>query len=273
MVETPSLPLNQFETALAAARLADLQKTIRTDDGREFALTPKNFDLRDISDPARLDPHPAAAVTVDEKQALIDYVNRFGEPGTILVADVDAGEVSAKIDYHLPGDGDVVSGARKHAATLKLRPSEEFSRWNDFEGELRPQAEFARFLEENAVDIVDPDSATMIEIARDLEASQGMKFRSKVNLTTGDRTFHYENETRVENNLVIPKKFIIEIPLYAGEEPRALECLFRFSIGGGGLLCGFEWRRVEHLKLAHFREIAYAVAEGTGKPVYLGRLK
>ncbi|WP_262983356.1 amine dehydrogenase large subunit [Paracoccus mutanolyticus] len=49
-----------------------------------------------------------------------------------------------------------------------MRPSEEFSRWDEMEGKIHPQAEFARFLEENSVDIGFPEAGTMIEISRDL---------------------------------------------------------------------------------------------------------
>lgn len=264
---------NLFETALAAAAAARFGDTLKTADGREFALAPAGFAVKDVSDPAILPAHPAARVTLDERQALADYVNRFGEPGTILVADVDTGTVRAVIDYHLASDGAAVrTGARLHVADLVLRSSEEFTRWDGVEGEHHPQAEFARFLEENAVNIIEPEAARMIEIAHDLSASEGVKFSSKVDLRNGNRRFHYENETKVDGDIVIPSRFTLHIPLYEGEPPIDLEALFRYRVTPGGLLIGFEWRRVEYLKLAHFRQIAFAVAEATGRPVFLGRV-
>ncbi|AWX93891.1 hypothetical protein DPM13_15070 [Paracoccus mutanolyticus] len=45
------------------------------------------------------------------------------------------------------------------------------SRWDEMEAKIHPQAEFARFLEENSVDIGFPEAGTMIEISR--TASRG----------------------------------------------------------------------------------------------------
>ena len=265
---------NMFKTALAAAHAAKFNEALKTDDGRQFLLTPSGFGVKEITDPAWLDPHPSAAVVVDEKAALTDYVVRFREPGTVLFADVDCGAIKAVIDYHLAsGFVDVKTGAARHSATLVLRKSEEFARWDEFEGDLHSQAEFARFLEENAVDILFPDQATMIEIARDLSATEGVKFASKVDLQNGNRRFHYENETKVDGDIAVPSRFTVNIPLYAGEEPIELEALFRYRVAPAGLMLGFEWRRVEYLKLAHFKQIAFAVAEATGAPVFLGRWK
>ena len=265
---------NFFKTALAAAQAARFDETLKTLGGREYALVPDGFKMQDVTDSRWLQPYPAAAIIVDEREALAAYVNRFAEPGTILVADVDAGVVAALIDYHLePQEMGAATGPRLHTAELRLRPSEEFARWDGFEGELHPQAEFARFLEENACDILHPESATMIEIAHDLSAMEGVKFASKVDLRNGNRRFHYENETKVDGDIVIPARFTLNIPLYAGEAPIALEALFRYRVAGSGLVLGFEWRRVEYLKLSHFKQIAFAVAESTGRPVYLGRMK
>ena len=263
---------NLWETALAAAAAAQHTKVFDTQGGQQKVLLPNGFDLRDVTDPARLATHAEAAIVVDDKQALADYVNRFREPGTALFADVDSSEIVAALDYHLPSDGkDVASGARKHRATLKLRESEEFQRWNAFEGELHDQAEFADFLEENAVDIADPDPATMIEIAREFSATVGAKFDGKVDLSSGDRRFRYETETRVEDTIRVPKQFVVQIPIWCGEEAEPLVAAFRYRVAAGGLKLGFEWRRVEYRRLARFRAIAVAVAEATGAPVFMGR--
>lgn len=277
MSESPTPPAdyrNLFETALTAAKAVSM-KPIDGPDGRKYAPVPKGFELKPLEDDAYLHPHAAARIDVDEKQALIDYVNRFREPGTVIFADVDAGAVSAVLDYHLGTEGkeDCAPGARQHVANLKLRFSEEFERWNKIAGELLPQTEFALFLEENAGDIAEPEPAAMIELARDFAATADMKFSSRVDLTNADRTFHYENETKVDERIKVPKHFALDIPIYQGEDPITLKALFRYRVAGAGMMLGFDWHRVVYQQLALFKEIAFAVAEGTGAPVYLGRRK
>lgn len=264
---------NLFDTALRAAQAVDL-KPFAAPGGRAFAPVPRGFELKEVTDPALLPPHPKAAVVVDEKQALIDYVNRFRDERTVLFADVDAGAVEAVLDYHGGSDSGLEgpwSGPRLHKATLKLRESEEFARWNAFQGALHDQEAFAAFLEENATDIVEPDAASMIELAREFSATVGAKFDSKVDLSNGDRRFRYETETQVSETIRVPREFIVSIPIWQGEEPEPLRAAFRYRASAGGLKLGFEWRRVEYRRLALFRLIAHAVAEGTGAPVYLGR--
>ena len=259
-----------FDAARAAVQAA--QAPVTTQGDRQKLIVPEGYRLEDVTDKDRLAAHAAAAIVLDEKQALIDYVNRFREPGSVLFADADKSEVRCVLDYHLASNGeDATTGARQHKATLKLRDSEEFQRWNAIAGQLVTQEVFADFLEENANDIASPDPAAMIDLARDLSASVGATFRSKVDLQSGDRVFNYARETTVDEKIVVPKIVELEIPLYQGEQPMRLRMAFRYSLGGGGLRLGVEWRRVQYQRLALFKEIAFAVAEGTGVPVFVGR--
>ena len=153
-----------------------------------------------------------------------------------------------------------------------LRKSEEFQRWDEFEGALRDQADFARFLEENSSDIYAPDPATMIEISRDFEATVGQTYKSAIRLDNGDRRMVFESDTKVANDVIIPEKFTLSIPIYNGEEPDLLTCLFRWrAAGGGAVKLAFQWHRVEYQRRAHFALIARTAAEETGLPVYMGR--
>lgn len=264
-------PLETLEAVLKAARLAD--PVLDLGEGRMHAFVPEGFALKDISDPHALPPYIKQSLIVDERASLVAYVNRFSDARTVLVADYDTGCIGAALDYHGDFDaGQLAPGPVRHKATLKLRDSEEFTRWAKLQGQLLEQSEFAAFLEENSEDILDPDPAVMIEISRDLEATQGVVFKSSNRLESGDRAFVYETETRTKGEMKIPREFRLSIPLYQGEEPVTLRCAFRFRIGGGGLLLGFEWRRVEYQRQAYFAQIAHAVAEDTGRPLFIGRM-
>lgn len=259
-----------FDAALAALRLSE--PVVDLGRGERRAIVPPGFRLEDVSDPHRLAPHVRKRVSLHERTALVAYVNRFRDGRSVIFADFDHGLISARLDWHEAADAAVPLAPQpcEHEARLLLRPSEEYRRWSGMEGKMHPQAEFAAFLEENAEDIVEPEPATMIEISRDLEAAQGVNFKASVRLESGDRALVYETETRVKGEITVPREFRVSIPLYQGEEPVTLRCAFRYRIGGGGLSLGFEWRRVEYLRQAHFRQIAYAVSEETGCPVYLG---
>ncbi len=265
-------PRGQLEVALAAARLAS--PVIEGPRGARHVVVPPGFVVQDVSDKTVLPPYiTRTSVVVDNRASLSAYVNRFSAPCSVLLADYDAGAIKAMLDYHGDsGEGELAAGAREHICTLKLRPSEEFTRWSAIEGKTLSQAEFAQFLEENACDVIDPEPAVMIEISRDLEATQGVTFKSSTRLENGDRAFVYENETRVKGDIRVPREFTLDIPLFDGEQPVQLRCAFRYRINGGGLDMGFEWRRVEYQRRAYFAQIATLAAEETGLPVFAGRM-
>jgi len=267
-------PGETLEAVLAAARIAS--PVITAPGGLEaYAFVPPGFKLQDISDKFGLPPFIRQSVVLDDADSLIAYANRFSDSRSVIIADLDALTIGAVLDFHTANQeavrGVLESAPAQHVAALQLRNSEEFARWAAMENQMHSQMVFAEFLDENSADIIDPDPAVMIEIARDLEATQGVAFKAGTRLQTGERSFRYETETRVSGDLVVPQRFRLAIPLFFGEEPTEIEASFRFRPQPDGLKLGFVWRRVEYVRQAKFREIAFRVSENTGLPVFQGR--
>lgn len=274
MAATPAVALDAaaLDAIVDAVRLAD--PIIPLTDGRTFALIHERHRLQEVTDPLRIPAYVQQRLTIDNRRALVDYTNRFKDHRSILIADYTALKIHAHLDWHGAGDQGQISATPqpcKHVATLAILPSEEWKRWNEIAGKFLPQATFAAFLEENSVDIAYPEATVMMEISRDLEATTGQSFKSSTRLESGDRSFRFETETRVANEVKVPTTFTLSIPLYEGEDPMELRAAFRFRPTPEGLLLGFEWRRVEYQRRAHFAEIAVKAAEECGLPVFMGR--
>lgn len=270
---------NVFETALDAAQLID-RRPIKTDDGSEYLVIPQTHALQDVTDPHRLPSYINETRQFDDEASFNTYVNAYREEDALICGDYDKDQFFCVLDYHkkLDAAGGVEPAPRTHTrpaghrATLQLRPSNEWRDWSAFEAAgLITQAEFARFLEENASDVVSPEPNRLIEIARDLEVSTGCKFRQKTDLQSGDRVMYYESEDKVLNNISIPQSIVIEIPLWQGDEPVRLEALFRYRAGEGGLKLAINWRRADHIRQAKFMAIGHSIAEATGVNVLFGR--
>lgn len=261
-------PRAALDAAIDAARL--VTPLVEFDHGIRRLFVPEGYRLEAVDDPHALPPVAKATVEVDDRESLVRYVNRYSGDGSILIADIDAGLVMAELDWHTAARD---PGHARHRAVLRLRDSEEFRRWDAVAGTMLLQEEFAAFLEENAVDVVDPEPGVLIEISRDLEATQGVTFKSSTRLESGDRAFAYETETRTKGEIVIPREFSVEIPLYQGEAPVSIRCAFRFKVTAGGLLLGFEWRRVAYQRQAHFAALAHQAAEETGLIAHFGRVQ
>ncbi|WP_244940813.1 MULTISPECIES: DUF2303 family protein [Leisingera] len=266
-----SEPPVSFQAGSALKRPHTADRIITGADGRQHAFIPEGFDLKDISDPNRLPEHISQAVILDDRESLTNYVNRFSDGRSILIADYDAGLIRAHLDWHNDNSTDLQRQHASHTATLKLRNSEEYDRWNKMEGEMHSQESFALFIEENVADISDPDHLVMLEICRDLEATQDVSFKSGIRLENGDRTFVYEDETKVKGDMTVPTEIGLCIPLYQGEEPTDIRAKFRFRPTASGLMLGFRWHRVEYMRQATFAAMAHQTAENTGRPYYFGR--
>lgn len=266
-----ALPESAVQAAVRLAALLD--PVIDEKHGVRHIMVAEGFKLEAVPNPYFLPPFAVGKVTVDTADSLIRYVNRFQDARSILVADYDALSIHGILDYHASNDEDMplAPGPCRHTATLRLRNSEEFLRWSGMEGTLHDQMAFAEFLDENANDISHPDPATFIEIARELEATQGVVFKSATRLQTGERSIVYETETQVRGEMVVPTTFTLAIPLFQGEEPSEILASFRFRPSAQGLKLGFVWRRVEYRRQAEFALIAHRVAEATGRPVIFGR--
>ena len=265
-------PQGTLDAAIAAAIAASPVFTGR-DGGLHIAL-PATHRLHPLPDDTALPARPRARITLDDRDSLVAYARRHASDASCLLADYDKGTVCARLDWHPHNQGPAhgTAGADEHSATLVLRPAEEFARWNAMAGKLHEQDAFARFLEENAGDVDHPDAATMIEISRDFEATVGQVYKSSVNLANGDRRLMFESETKAQHGIVVPRQFTLAIPVWNGEPPDTLTALFRWRARpDGGVMLGFEWHRLEYRRRAHFVQIATAVAEATGLPVYYGR--
>ncbi|XBQ15821.1 MAG: DUF2303 family protein [Oceanicaulis sp.] len=286
---TKDAPDNPLYTGLVAAYAMASYNLVAGEDGRQHVVVPEGFELRDVTDPHRLPGFVRQRVTVDDRGSLIDYATRFKGAQSVLFADIDRGQVIARIDYHelseagagalIAEAGEIIPGRElggpahdAHVAVLQLRETEEFRAWSDFCGEFHEQMEFAYFLEENAADVADPDGASLLEIVKDLQTVADHQFKGKVNLDSGDVTLNFETETRQLQPVQLPRKVFLEIPIYDGEPPAQLECALRWRAGGAGALLKLEMRRVARIKRAAFADIAEGVSAGCGLPVFFGRL-
>lgn len=268
----PILPFTDALKALTKAEGMAL-KLIDAADGRQHALLPDGYKLQDITDPHRLAPRPKGTVTVDDRASLVTYVKRHKTAQSMIFADYDAGTITACLDWHPHNQDEAfgASGARLHTAQLKILTSEEFARWNAIQGKMLPQAEFAVFLEENASDIHTPEPTVMMELARDMEGTSGIVFKSRTRLTDGSHGFKFEAENKLISDFAVPDEFKLAIPVYLGEDPEILTAKFRWRPTGQALTMGFVWHRVEYMRRARFTQIAAAVAEDTGLPWVAGR--
>lgn len=252
---------------------------LKTASGRELLVLPAggggatHVDVTE--DDAQLAPQPQwidQRVVLQTTASLIDYVNRFKGAETTLFADIQANRIVGGLDYHGPDEAERVA----HRVTLDLPFSIEWQIWTAIDGQLMSQLEFARFLEENAADIVAPEAADLLEVCRDLQARRKVNFTKAVRTATDNENFEYEDETTAttrKGNVEIPTQFMLRIPVYFGGLTYSLSAFLRWRlVEGEGLKLGIQLHNREHVRQSVFKEVVDDAASATDCPAYFGRI-
>lgn len=246
-------------------------------DGRKFIAAPNEMTLKDVSDEHGLSltkpRYIKQAVTVQSKDSLVEYVNRFySAQHSMLFANIEANAIIAVLDYHAEGKAEHTA----HRATLILPFSEEWRLWTAISGHLKPQLEFARFLEENGADVRAPDAADLLEAVRDLQAHRKVNFIKAVRTSSDNENFEFTDETKAtsKGGIELPTKFKLGLPVYFGEPETELYAFLRWKIDAeqGGLALGIALHRVEHVRQAVFKQIVTEISERTSCPVVFGKI-
>jgi len=254
---------------IAAARAGQALQVFDTDDGKQVALVPDGFSVKTLSEPVNADlpTRMKARRTFHEGESFGLYVKQYRTAGSQLIANVEGNSLTALIDYPDPSEAvnpDAGIPNREHVAVWPVPLSEEFKVWSAFQGKLHPQALFLEFLEENVSEIYNPDPAAILELVKDFDAIQTVKFASKKRLENGDFNLQYSSETQVKGGVSIPKKVTLEMPIYLGEERVRFDAWFRTRIEEGTLHLGLAFHRIVPVKIAAFRAAVTRVAEIAG---------
>jgi uncharacterized protein YfdQ (DUF2303 family) len=267
---------NEADTIADLARkAAGAVQVVTTASGREFLVLPAEHGWTEVTPAHKIEvlkPKTISQyVTLQNAEALVAYLERFKADESLLFANVESSTVVGVLDYHAAE----VPSLAQHRATLSLPFSEEWKTWSAANGQLKPQLEFARFIEENAPDIKAPDAADLLEAVRDLQAKRSVNFVAAVRTESDNENFEYTDstETRSKNGgLELPTKFLLQIPVYFSDAPVEVPAFLRWKLDDGKLHLGIKLHRAEHIRQAAFQLIVTAVTERTGVLSVFGKL-
>lgn len=260
--------IKELATAAEAAIAATL---VKGDDGREFIVRRNDFTVQEITQPHVLPvlmPKIAeAAVAIDTAASLIDYVNRFKNPNTVLFASEADNKIVAVIDYHEAAktDGKVEPRLGKQIATLTLRYADQWQTWTGADERLMRHVDYATFLEENQFDVTKPNGADLLEICRDLQVKAGMNFTSSIR--QGDEvslSFQKEEDVSSKGSISLPVSFETTIPVFFGEPAVRVLNWTRRKVDNGNLSLGYKMSQRDLIEANEFARIVAQVQSGVG---------
>lgn len=202
--------------------------------------------------------------SVTDAKSFVQYVNRHGGLGTEVYAHTNTSKVVAVIDSHERAELD--PGWQKHRVSLDLEHSKQWLAWTRADGDFVSQADFADFLEDQWNDVIDPEPARMIDIARTFQAHTNVNFDSAIRDGSGDVKLHYVEETKAgageKGDIEIPARIQLALRPYVGGPIYSIWANFRYRLTGGAVVLGFKLERPELILEAAFADIVTEIRDG-----------
>lgn len=238
-----------------------------------FVVIPNDHSVKKLEDTLLNPLRTRATVAINAADSFIAYINKHKTDATALYGLMgEKPSFLAIIDDNLNG----IAAWREHQVRYACPLSPEWLIWTSKEnnGKAKSQVEFARFIEDNLLDIAEPTSAEMLVVSRTLEAKKSVEFKSGVRLDNGDVQFTFNEETKGtagKGTIEVPERFGIAIPVFEGGDKYMVDARFRYRISNGGELT--MWYELErpHKVIEHAtKEVWAAIADGTGLPITNG---
>lgn len=209
---------------------------------------------------------------VSDAESFVRYINRHRRAGTEVYAHVNSSSIVGIINAHEGTDTDFASpGWGDHLLSLELEHSKEWIAWNERDlGQHKnvwfDQVEFAEFINDRALDVHEPDHATLIELALTFEAASRADFQSSQRLDDGSVKFAYTDTVAAKagqkGDITIPKELKLALRPYIGGPRVWVLADFRYRLNGGNLKLGFALIRPENVLETAFADIVTEIQEG-----------
>lgn len=229
------MSMNDAQTETAAQEIiAAAHQQIRAINNIPLVLLPEGFRVEDMEHMLPAPTRKKGTVVLNDEDSFIAVVNDQKNPDTRLFSTIKPPTFTAVFNHTAsgPGWGD-------HRAKYNAPLSPEWVAWSGQDGKQVSQVDLAQFIENNLLDVVDPDGATLLEICRTLEAKKKVNFSSSIRLSDGSNQFTFEEEVQgsaQKGTLSVPEQFAIGVPIFENGEKWKFDVRLRFRISEGGKL-------------------------------------
>lgn len=259
---------NDVQSALSAGMMLGDPREVPP--GSVFTVVPRDAKLESLEQFHERPYRIRRQLRMFDCDSFIEYVNAFSDRAkTRIFFDAEKETFTAILDYHETGTPNWCD----HIAAFACRRTVEFATWMGKNKAAMPQVEFAHFIEDNLPDIVEPPGATLLEIAKTLEAKKEVNFSSGIRLENGQVQFLYEEILRgsaAKNTLEIPEQFVLGVAIFEGGPAYRIPVRLRYRIHEQKLVFGYDIVRPHRFLQDALRETRDRIAEKTGLAVLAG---
>ena len=225
--------------------------------------------------------------------SFIAHANRFRDADSVVFANDSrtSPSLTSVLDYHRA----TAEGAPRfgqHRGSYAFPLSDEWKAWTEQNAKAMTQAEFARFIEDRLVDVMDPASLTeggsaahwagrlgvtfatpsqLLELSRGLAAKVSSHVRGSHDTASGTKEVMFASEVTDPNGapLPVPGAFLLSIPVFKRGDLYPVPVRLRFRIKES-VTWSYELARVDAVFEHAFAEACDHVAKLTTLPVLRG---
>ena len=223
-------------------------------------------------------------------ESFCDHVNRFKDGDSAVFANRDGKELFAVLDYHRSTHaGQPRFGTHRTHYAFPL--SDEWLAWNAKRGAQMSPGDFAEFLEDRIVDVIDPEGASdavkeygrsigchfasptkLLELSRGLSIRVGTQIKNAQNLASGETHLTFATEHTDERGapIKVPGAFVIAIPVFRSSDRFEVGVRLRYRLREGAILWTYDLARLSTIFDTAFDDACNEVGAKTGLPVLRG---
>lgn len=239
-------------------------------DGNDFQITPPGYTVHDLESFYERPRAKRGVVKMTEPGSFVEYFNRHSNDSSTIFCKRAGSQFCGVLDDH--GKDDAAAWA-KHRVELALEYTPAWKRWKQFNKHAMEQVPFAEFLETNALDIVEPAGADLLEMALHLEQHRMVEFKSVERLVDGQRKFTYDETlkgTTRSGQVAIPEKFKLVLIVFEGGRQAEFLARLRYRVKDGAVVFWYEIERLEEIEREALDDAAREISEKTGVPIWFG---
>lgn len=255
--------------------------------------------------------------TLTSLASLIDFANRFKVPNSALFADDDRNTpgITVVTNYNVGGfsgggDGGIpevfaepVAEFGDHRGKYAFPLSDEWKAWQANNGKAMTSADFASFLEDRLVDVLDPTDGAEVRnemlakymaitdsklaspqrlhaISRNLKINESSRVISAVNLQDGTGEISFALEQTVESGgeeavagvrMSIPNMFMIGLPVFRSGMFYRVAAHLRYRKEGGKVVFWYSLWRADIAFDDAFKHACEGAKVSTALPLFFGK--
>lgn len=241
-----------------------------------FVIVPDGYRVQSLESQLKLPTRIKQNVSVFDPESFTKYFTDYCHADSRVFIDVQRPQILGVLDYH-PANADDADAAEwtSHRLNYVFRHTPEWLTWSGSNRKDMTQLEFARFIEDNLPDIINPSSATMLEVSRSFEAKKNVNFSQATRLSNNEVQFQYEEEIKgraAQGTIDVPETFDLSIAPYEGSEQYKVTARFRYRFGQDGLKLRYELVRPHKVLEDAVNTVVQKIRSGIDNPVTFGAI-